>query len=256
MKRVLFAADDFGLTLGVTTGIVESIRNGVVGATAAMVCGEDGDAHIARFAPEIPGRIGAHLQLTDGVPRSDASKLRSLLGDDGRFPRKPHQMRLVRSWEVKREWQAQLAVLESLGLSPTHLDSHHHVHRQPGALQVYLELAKELRIPARGASMQEITDRVRAAGIACADVFVQQWSDAEPTLERLLTCIAAADGRCPDGGIVEVMCHPAFVDDELRRRSNYADEREAELRVLTSPELPRRLAELGYEVVTIEALRG
>ncbi len=255
MKRVLFAADDFGLTAGVSAGIVESIRNGVVGATAAMVCGDDGDVHIARFAPEIPGRIGAHLQLTDGIPRSDASKLRSLLGDDGRFPRKPHQMRLVRSWEVKREWQAQLAVLERLGITPTHLDSHHHAHRQPGAFQAYRELAKALQLPARGASMQEITDRLRADGIACADVFVQQWSDAEPTLDRLLTCIADADSRCPDGGIVEVMCHPAFVDDELRRRSSYADEREAELRVLTSPELPRRLAELGYEVVTIEALR-
>jgi len=255
MKRILFAADDFGMTAGVSAGIVESIRNGVVGATAAMVCGEQAETHIARFAPEIPGRIGAHLQLTDGVPRSDASKLRSLLGDDGRFPRKPQQMRLVRSWEVKREWLAQLAVLEGLGITPTHLDSHHHVHRQPGVFAVYRELAKTMYLPARGAIMQEITDRLRADGVPCADAFMQQWSDAEPTLERLLTCIAAADEHCPDGGLMEVMCHPAMLDDELRRRSNYAEERETELRVLTSAELPRRLADLGYEVVTIQALR-
>jgi predicted glycoside hydrolase/deacetylase ChbG (UPF0249 family) len=255
MKRVLFAADDFGMTAGVSAGIVESIRSGAVGATTAMVCVDGAESHIARFAPEIPGRIGAHLQLTDGVPRFNPAKVRSLLGEDGRFPRKAHQMRLVRSWEVEREWRAQLAVLEKLGIQPTHLDSHHHVHRQPGAFQVYRELAKSLQIPARGAIMQEINDGLRAHGVVCADVFVQQWADAEPTLERLVQCIADVDERCPDGGIVEVMCHPALLDDELRRRSTYAEEREAELHVLTSAELPRRLRDIGFEVVTIEALR-
>lgn len=255
MKRVLFAADDFGMTAGVSAGIVESIRGGVVGATTAMVCVEGAEAHITRFAPEIPGRIGAHLQLTDGAPRANPAKVRSLLGEDGRFPRKAHQMRLVRSWEVEREWRAQLAVLEELGIQPTHLDSHHHAHRQPGAFQAYRELAKALNIPARGAIMQEITDGLRAHGVVCADVFMQQWSDAEPTLERLLTCIAEAGQRCPDGGIIEVMCHPALVDDTLRSRSTYADERETELRVLTSAALPERMRDLGFEVVTIEALR-
>ncbi|MEO8380494.1 MAG: ChbG/HpnK family deacetylase [Acidobacteriota bacterium] len=252
---MLFAADDFGMTAGVSAGIVESIRNGVVGATTAMVCVDGAEAHIARFAPEIPGRIGAHLQLTDGVPRANPAKVRSLLGEDGRFPRKAHQMRLVRSWEVEREWRAQLAVLAELGITPTHLDSHHHAHRQPGAFQAYRELAREMKIPARGAVMQEITDGLRAHGVVCADVFVQHWSDAEPTMERLLACIAESGDRCPEGGIVEVMCHPALLDDELRSRSTYAAEREAELRVLTSAALPSRLNDLGYDVITIEALR-
>jgi predicted glycoside hydrolase/deacetylase ChbG (UPF0249 family) len=255
MKRLLFTADDFGLTAGVSEGIVESIVHGAVGATAAMVCAEGAESHIARFAPAIPGRIGAHLQLTDGVPRSDASRLRSLLGPNGHFPRKGNQLGMLHPGEVRREWRAQLAVLESLGITPTHLDSHHHAHRHPYAFAVYREIAKARRIPARGALMQEIVDGLRADGIPTADVFVGQWSDAEPTLERLIACVQDADERCPEGGIVEVMCHPGLVDDELRVRSTYAEQREQELRVLTSADLPARLLDLGFELATIEALR-
>jgi hypothetical protein len=38
LKRLIFNADDFGLTDGVCTGVAEAIAGGAVKSTTAMVC--------------------------------------------------------------------------------------------------------------------------------------------------------------------------------------------------------------------------
>jgi predicted glycoside hydrolase/deacetylase ChbG (UPF0249 family) len=250
MKRLLLTADDFGMTRGVSAGIVESIRNGAVAATTAMVCLYDAAANISELASQISGRIGLHLQLTDGIPRCDPSTIPTLVNGEGRFPRKPHQMKPLDPHEVEREWNAQLESLRALGIEPTHLDSHHHSHRDTVALHIYCKLARSLGVPARGAPLflPQVNAVLRKRGVRCADVFAGHWSDAEPTLDRLIACIKDVDGECPDGGTVEMMCHPAFADDALRARSTLSDQREQELRVLCSPELPERLRDIGYEI--------
>jgi chitin disaccharide deacetylase len=67
---------------------------------------------------------------------------------------------------------------------------------------------------------------------------------------------AEAAGRAPEGGLVELMCHPGRVDDALRRRSSYVEERQLELAALCAPELPERLRERGIELIRPEDLRA
>jgi predicted glycoside hydrolase/deacetylase ChbG (UPF0249 family) len=257
MKALLITADDFGLTAGATEGIVESICNGAVAATTAMLCVEGAAENIARLAPQIPGRIGLHLQLTDGVPLCDPATLRTLVGTASRFPRKPPPMPLYRKTEVEREWYAQLAALRALGIEPSHLDSHHHIHRAPVAFDVYCDLALALGVSARGAAaafFPGITDRLRKRGVACADAFIGHWAESEPTVDRLIALVAEASDEVGENGIVEMMCHPAYADDELRNVSSYVEEREQELRSLCAPELPERLRAIGFELVTLDDL--
>jgi len=239
------------MTRGVSAGIVESIRSGAVGMTTAMLCLDDAAANINEFASQIPGRIGLHLQLTDGIPLCDPQSIPTLVNGDGRFPRKPQQMKPLDPRDVEREWTAQLDALRALAIEQVYLNSHHHSHRDPIALHVYCKLAKALGVPARGAAsfFPQVTPVLRKRGVRCADVFVGHWSDAEPTLDRFIACVQDFDGECPDGGTMEVMCHPAIADDALRARSSWADQREQEMRVLCSDELPQRLRDIGYEIV-------
>ncbi len=65
--RLIVNADDFGLTEGVSAGIVDAIERGVVTATTAMVA-IDASERLARLGPRIAGRVGLHLQLTGGIP--------------------------------------------------------------------------------------------------------------------------------------------------------------------------------------------
>ena len=244
MKRLWINADDFGLTDGVSAGIVTAIHQGALGSTTAMLCVDEADATLARHAPAIPGRIGLHLQLTGGVPRSGASEVPSLVGPDGRFPRKRQGIHGPDLREVEREWEAQLAALRALGVTPTHLDSHHHVHRLPGVFEVFVRLALRHRLPARG-SGPLWTTALRRQGVPTADVFCEDYSDGPLGVAQLVLAAAAAAERAPEGGTVELMSHPGLVDEGLRAQSDYVEPRERELATLCSPELPGRLEERG-----------
>jgi len=264
MRRLLIHADDFGLTRSVSTGIVTAIREGVVTGTAAMVCAEGAREVIADLAPEIPGRVGLHLQLTDGVPVSDPATVPSLIAFGGRFPRRRYQLGRLDPGEVRREWLAQLAALRALGIEPAYLDSHHHVHKQRGASAVYCQLAAELGVPAR-AGTPKLVEMLRGLGVVCADAFTDRWYGRELTPAGLVACLlGAAERQCRDasregqspgrggssgGVVVELMCHPGEVDEQLALRSSYVDARAQELAALCAPALPALLAEAGFERV-------
>ncbi|MDF4701818.1 ChbG/HpnK family deacetylase, partial [Vibrio parahaemolyticus] len=66
--KVIFNADDFGLTRGVNSGIVKAHQQGVVHSTTMMV-GMDAEQHaleLARHNPDL--KVGVHLRFTAGVP--------------------------------------------------------------------------------------------------------------------------------------------------------------------------------------------
>lgn len=248
MKKLIINADDFGLTDGVCRGIVEAITHGLVSSTSAMVCMPGAAQNLARWAPEIKGRIGLHLQLTgDCEPCLPPEEVPTLVNSQGRLPRKPEDVR-ADPLEAAREWRAQVARLRELGIEPDHLDSHHHIHERPEYFQAYADLARELAKPVRNQKrcMANILD---ARGVAHPATCVTDWFGANTNLEGLIICLEAAYQRAGADQLLELMCHPGFADDELRAISTYADQREAELGVLASPETAQALTRLNIQVV-------
>jgi chitin disaccharide deacetylase len=240
-RRLWLNADDLGLTPGVSAGICAALERSPAATTTAMVCAEGALATVGRFAPRLAGRIGLHLQLTDGVPRLPAARVPSLVGADGRFPRNLPLPAALDLGEVEREWEAQLAALRGLGIAPTHLDSHHHVHQLPGVFPVYAELARRHRLPARGGG-PEHQAALRRQGVPTSDVFTTAFYRAPLDVDHLLAVVTRL---CPPGGTIEVMTHPGEVDPALRRRSTYVEQRARELATLCAPELTARLREAG-----------
>ena len=253
MRRLIINADDFGLTAGVSRGIAEAMLRGVVSATTAMVCSPDARAHIAPHAAELPGRVGLHLQLTDGVPCAEPELVPSLLHEGGRFPRSWRDIGRLSPDEVRREWRAQVERLAGWGVRPAHLDSHHHVHRFPAAFEVYCELAREYDLPARSLSPQ-MTGRLRASGVRCADFCETGWYDGALTVAEFVRIVEQAFERDGGEGTVELMCHPGYADAGLAARSKYVEQRERELRTLCSAGLADELRALQIEVVGTSAL--
>lgn len=255
MKRLIINADDFGLTVGVTTGIVESILRGAVCSTSAMCCRPEFLENIARQMRAVEGRIGVHLQLTDGIPCCESGEVASLVNERGEFPRSRRDMKPLCADDVRREWRAQIERVLSLGIRPAHLDTHHHVHVMPVAFDVYCELAATYRLPARTMTKM-MTERLRARGVSCADYCETGWYGGGLTPETLTRHVLRAFAQLGGEGTIELMCHPGVVDEELKRRSKYVSEREDELRALCAPELPQLLSEAGVELITASALSG
>lgn len=210
-----------------------------------MVCASDCRSLVAIDAPRIPGRVGLHLQLTDGRPLTESDLVPSLVDRDGLFPRRPSTLMRLRADEVLLEWRNQLASLRALGIEPSHIDSHHHVHVLPGAREAYVQLARETVPRARGGHPWVI-QRLREAGVSCADRCETPWSGEAGRWEDLIETLRQAAARSAPDAVIEISCHPARLDAELEARSSYAAQREQELAWLCDPALPARLAEAHF----------
>jgi len=247
MTELIFSADDFGLTEEVTKGIAKGMTDGVVTRTSAMMCTE-GAQWIKQYAVGLENRIGIHLQLTDGVPLSPQSQVKSLVDENGKFPASWRLLTRVNEDEIRLEWEAQIQAFLALGLTPTHIDTHHNVHRFRSMFTVYCELAKKYNLPTRPLS-DNMLKRLKMKELLSTDICVEEWEGVHVTVDSLVSHVMGAKRKLEvEDCIMEVMCHPGYVDDNLRSRSHYLEAREKELEVLCDPKLPLMLREYGFEV--------
>lgn len=239
-------ADDHGLSPGVSEGILRAASTGVVSSTTVManlVEQEDLDALIDCGLP-----AGAHLNLTCGPPLTGYPK--QLLDDRGWFIK---QLRngapLIENLAaVQQEWTAQIESLRERGLKLTHLDSHHHVHFQPILFELSMMVANHYGVGLRAHGQQSAWAAdagVHSVGRLTLDFF------GEGNLGRDQFIRAIGD---PADGPQELMCHPGRVDELLRQRSGYLEEREMELEVLGDPGLKSMVEDMGWRLGGYDAL--
>lgn len=217
-KYLVINADDFGASVGINRGIVESHTKGVVTSTSLMVYGRAVQEAVA-LSREHPGLgIGLHFDVW---------------GEDER------EFDLGNHHAVREEYHRQLGEFERLmGRQPTHVDSHRHAHRQPGMLPIFSELVAPLGVPLRD------DGRVRFVG-----GFYAQWEWMVTELNYvsvpfLLTIL----GEEVLPGWTEVSCHPGYRSPDFQ--SVYLAEREAEVATLTDPRITTFIRESGVRLVT------
>lgn len=234
-ERVLIInADDLGRTPGINAGIFEAHRRGVVTSATLMVAYPAAAGAAAEFEAYPDLGIGLHVQLSGGRSVLPPERLPSLVDAEGNLPRKPEGLKGADAGEVMAEAKAQFdRFLELVGRLPTHLDSHHHSHRDPMVCDALLAVAREHSLPIRNAS-PEIKNRVLLEGLPTNDFFIEEFFGDEARLEVLVDILGGLQA-----GVTEIMCHPAHVDDELRESSGYAARRDHELSVLTHPDVIR-----------------
>lgn len=154
MKTLIVNADDFGLCEGVNAAILDAYAAGSLSSTTLMVNG-DAAAAAAQLALRHPGLgVGLHFNLTLGRPSADPREIPGLLLPDGTFPARGVLARRlmlgrVYSAQLTAELDAQLAAFERLGLVPSHVDSHQHVHAFPQVFDVLARACAARSLPLR-----------------------------------------------------------------------------------------------------------
>ncbi len=223
MKRLIVNADDFGHSEGVSRGIAEAHRDGIVTSTSLMV-DEPAAGHAVPIGERLPDlSIGLHVCITDELARP--------LVD------------LTAEGALRTELERQLERFrELMGREPDHLDSHHNVHLLPAALPAFRAAAAE-----RGLWLRAQPPTRYFSG------FYGQW-DGESHLEHIAPAsLIGMLEREVGEGITELGCHPGYAGPDLI--STYAIERETELRTLCDPRVRERIDELGIELVDSRAAR-
>lgn len=245
-RRLIVNADDFGLTPGVSAGILAAHRHGIVTSTTALM----NRPVPARLRDELLDSgmgIGLHVNLTLGKPLTRAP---SLVDGDGVFVRDArHAAARASTADVRAEVGAQVEAFERVfGRPPTHLDTHHHVGLYAPVREVVLEVALALRLPVRS---QDVASRctARTAGLATPDHFFgESGPGAYWTTARTLAHLR----RLP-AGVSEFMTHPGYCDEALAY-SRYGRPRETEL-VGLGASARAAAAALGIELCDFRALR-
>jgi predicted glycoside hydrolase/deacetylase ChbG (UPF0249 family) len=212
VRRLIVNADDLGLSGGVNRGIVEAHRSGIVTSASLMVEG--------------PAAVEA-VELAGALPVG----LHAVLDRAGELLVSPEECPLELDRQLER-------FRELTGREPTHVDSHHHVHRDPGLEPGFAAFAERHALPLR--------DRdARHCGL-----FYGRWNgESHPEQVGVESLLRILEG-IPDG-VTELGCHPGYADG---LRSSYTVEREQELRTLTDERVRARIEELGIELIGWDGL--
>ncbi len=222
--RVLIVnADDFGASDGINRGIVEAHADGIVTSTSLMVTGAAARSAVALGQEHPALGLGLHWDL-DGEqaePRVD-------LHDCG---------------AVRTELARQLEVFTELtGRLPTHVDSHHHLHRRPELAAIARELVTPLGAPLREDGRVTFIGRFYAQRERLI-------TDLHHVSSEFLIWILRNE---VSEGWTELGCHPGYVSDDFK--SVYLTEREVELQTLTDPAVRSEIEALGIRLASYRDL--
>ncbi len=287
MRRIIFNADDFGLTSGVNRAIMEAHTAGVLRSATLMADSTAFDEAVGLAGTASGLSVGCHLVFVDGAPVSPPERVRSLLaGKSPHFHRKlgGFAVRAMRqhfnSEELEAEAVAQIQKLQSAGIAVSHVDTHKHTHIFPQILRPILRAAKAcgvravrnpfepLRLSALGsrpnlwkryAQLLLLSGRathfrrlVAQSGMATPDGTVA--IAATGALDQDLLRSILDD--LPEGSW-EFVCHPGYNDPDLQRAgTRLLASREKELALLTSPATRGLLEERQIEVISYAQLNG
>lgn len=227
--EVLFNADDFGLTAGVTDGIISAFQHGVIQSTTLMMNGLAVDEAIKQAKQHPKLLTGIHLTLTWGKPlRSDVDLL---VDDKGFFKYSKTNINIFNKREllqIEAEWRTQIHTFINSGLILHHIDSHHHVHGWPEVKDIVIMLAEEFAVPVRYAESLNTHPQI----LLTEQLWLGFFNDGvnKNVLQQL---------KKLDVPSIEVMTHPGFVDNDLKRVSSYVHKREEELEILCSMSIPK-----------------
>jgi predicted glycoside hydrolase/deacetylase ChbG (UPF0249 family) len=233
MIQLIVNADDFGFSSGVNYGIIDAHLNGIVNS-ATMMMNMEGTDHAIQLAKENPSlQVGIHLVLTCGNPLlQDVS---SLTNEEGAF----HSLSELHSKkatvlleDVEKEWTAQIEKFLRSGVPLTHIDSHHHVHTIEELLPVVQRLSKKYNLPVRTNGLEQIQGVEPFSDVALFDFY----GDGVE-----IEYFTKLKERFPEDTKMEVMAHPAYLDNALLKGSSYTYKRLEEVDILKAVVLPKEI---------------
>lgn len=243
--KLIVNADDFGLTDGVTYGILDAMSRGIVTSTTMMVNtpGTQKAAAIVRENPELA--VGLHINISLGMPLTNCPSLTeggvflkpSAIANDERYSED----------ELYQEMSAQYhRFVELTGRKPSHMDSHLYAHQKfPKVSRVIRKLADEKFLPVRDLE----TDRFPCIHFE-GNLKVKT---GETQADLKVKCLQLIDGLA-SYPVAELMVHPAFPDDWLMSNSSYNIQRSMEHAVLTDPDICRFISQAAIELATFRDL--
>jgi chitin disaccharide deacetylase len=283
--RLIVNADDCGMSRGITDAIVLAHRYGFLTSTSLMANMPAADYAISRVVTMPTLGLGVHLNICTGRPILSAREIPTLVAANGDFHPPAVMIRRLWTWrasgrEIEAEFRAQIQWMKARGISPTHADSHHHMHIYPAAVAPFARALAAEGIRCARAPRSSVWPRNGQIGgphegPLLRRVFVQSYRAAlqlgvfrnldmpasrisflsrdrhNPASlgERWKNAIASLPA-----GTFELACHPGLFERGFSETDAIRTQREQELEWLTGREWIDAVRQSGVRLITYRDL--
>jgi len=289
-KRLIVNADDFGMSHGISDGVLLAHQYGFLTSASLMVNMPAAEYAIAQLHRAPTLGVGIHLNICQGRPLSLPREVPSLIAAGGNFHPPAVMIRKLWKWkvasrELELEFRRQIRWMTERGLTPTHADSHHHMHLYPAAVPAFARAlaAEEIQSvrasrctswPKNGPGIGYLGGAhgggllrrllVRAYRATLQTAVLHKFHSADSRVcfiyrercepELLGHYWKSAFESLPPGTF-EFACHPGLFERGFSESDRIHGRRENELRWLTEPAMRQLIARSGIKLITYADLR-
>jgi len=275
-KVVIFHVDDAGMSHNSNMGAIRAIEDGVATSTSIMMP--------CPWVPEIAAYVKDHPQVDAGLhlthtsewkkyrwgPVAGGAAVPGLVDTTGYlWPDVAGVVNHATADEVEAEIRAQIDKALSIGIEPTHLDSHMGTCFAPQYIDRYVKVGIEKKIPILifGGHMQHIGAQAAAFKPLVLAIAQQVWNAGLPVIDDLVTQPTRANDyeqrkaelvallREMKPGITEIIVHCTVQTEVFSHISGSGPTREAELRLLTDPDVKAFIKNEGIVLTTWRELK-
>jgi len=243
-RFLIINADDLGISPEVNKGIFAAYKKGAVTDSSLLAKGPYTHEAIAMIKKTPSFQVGLHIDLdpllgwtSPGKERFTRQELLCMM-EGSEFSKK-----------IRHEIDAQITAFLDTGLTPSHVDTHHHVHGFPRIFESLLEAMdnhgiKAIRFSKQGYALlgrediliteeqaQGMEDALRKQGIAHPHLLI------DPLVPFSLTEIPQ--------GVTELMVHPSMGGDEWRQK---------DFEMLMDPHFMKTVHDEGIRLISFSKL--
>ncbi len=275
-KVVIFHVDDVGMSHNSNMGAIKVVEDGVATSLSIMMP--------CPWVPEYAAYLKAHPNTDAGVHLTLTSEWKNYrwgpvagksvvpgLVDPGGYLWKSVQDVVAHAAadEFETEIRAQIDKALSMGIEPTHLDSHMGTCFVPQFVDRYVKVGIEKKIPILifGGHMQYIGDEAGPMRPLVISIAEKVWKAGLPVIDDLVTSPTKAKDyrekkaelkkllRDMKPGITEIIVHCTVQTEVFSYISGSGPNREAELRLLTDPDIKKFIEKEGIVLTTWRELK-
>lgn len=287
VRYLLITADDFGIGEATTRGILDLSAAGRVTSSVLLVNSPHAESAVQAW--NASGRkleLGWHPALTLDGPVAPAGDVASLIAPDGRFyPLGPFLKRLlsgkINPDHIHKELQAQYRkCCDLLGGPPEVINGHHHIHVFNPVGRIMRDiLRQQTPMPYVRIVREAWPTLARVSGARFKRLVLNYFGRAESRLQRREGflgndwIIGVTDPKFVQnpqffrnwimnipGNVVELTCHPGYVDETLigrdcTREDGMLERRVRERELLSADEFVAVTKEAGFTIISPSQLR-
>jgi len=263
-KLLIVHADDLGMAHSVNEATIKAFEIGLVNSGSIMVpC--PWLSEIAAYARANPqADLGLHLTLTSEWtsfrwgPVSSKDRVTSLLDKDGYFHlTETDAADSADPKQVELEITAQIERARSLGIQPTHLDSHMGtLYKNKALFEVFMRVARSQKLPVRVAKSWFTHTDFLPSMLSPDDVYIDRILDINPAVAPQDWAKFYTDAlKNLEPGVTELVIHLAYDNAEMQgATSNHpnwgAAWRQRDFEFFTSDAFRKVLQENGIKLIT------